>query len=101
MQDKHLGKEQVADTITKKITERTARLGVIGLGYVGLPLAMEMAAAGFNVIGIDLDRNKIAMLKRGQSYILDVPENNLAEVTETGHFTPTSDFTALRNADMV
>jgi UDP-N-acetyl-D-glucosamine dehydrogenase len=87
--------------LTHKLENRKAIAAVIGLGYVGLPLAMEMAAAGFNVIGIDLDDSKIAMLKGGKSYILDVPEKDLAKVTENGHFTPTSDFTALTNADTV
>ena len=59
--------------LKEKLESRKATAAVIGLGYVGLPLAMEIASAGFNVIGLDLDRNKIAMLKQGKSYILDVP----------------------------
>lgn len=74
---------------------------MIGLGYVGLPLAMEIAAAGFKVIGIDLDENKIAALKRGKSYILDVPEKSIAETVQAGQFRPTTDFSALANADTV
>ena len=74
---------------------------MIGLGYVGLPLAMEIAAAGFNVVGIDLDRSKIATLKDGKSYILDVPQKLIAEAVRAGRFTPTSDFSVLRNVDTV
>src|SRR5919108_971983 len=85
----------------KKLENRNATAAVIGLGYVGLPLAMEIAAAGFNVIGIDLDRNKITVLKQKKSYILDVPDKIIAEAIDNGRFTPTSEFTALQNADTV
>jgi len=84
-----------------KLENRNATAAVIGLGYVGLPLAMEIAAAGFKVIGIDLDPNKIASLKKGQSYILDVPEKLIAETVKSGKFIPTADFSALADADTV
>ena len=87
--------------LKEKLESRKATAAVIGLGYVGLPLAMEIASAGFNVIGLDLDRNKIATLKQGKSYILDVPEKTIADSLRSGRFTPTSDFSALRNADTV
>ncbi len=74
---------------------------MIGLGYVGLPLAMEIAGAGFHVIGIDLDGDKIATLKQRKSYILDVPEKTITRAMESGSFTPTSDFTVLADADAV
>ena len=84
-----------------KLENRTATAAVIGLGYVGLPLAMEIAAAGFHVIGIDLDRNKINTLKEGKSYILDVPEKTVADAVLAGKFVPTSDFSALATCDTV
>ncbi|HEX9147428.1 MAG TPA: nucleotide sugar dehydrogenase, partial [Candidatus Binatia bacterium] len=87
--------------LSDKLENRKATAAVIGLGYVGLPLAMEIASAGFNVIGLDLDRNKIAALKQGKSYILDVPEKIIAETTRSGRFIPTTDFSALANADTV
>lgn len=87
--------------LSEKLENRNATAAVIGLGYVGLPLAMEIASAGFNVIGLDLDRNKIATLKQGRSYILDVPDDVIAETLGSGRFTPTSDFSALGNADTV
>ena len=62
-----------------KIETRQATAAVIGLGYVGLPLAIEIAAAGFKVIGIDLDHGKIAALKQGKSYIQDVPDKSIAD----------------------
>ena len=84
-----------------KLENRKATAAVIGLGYVGLPLAMEIAAAGFHVIGIDLDGDKIATLKQKKSYILDVPEKTITRAMESGSFTPTSDFTVLADADAV
>jgi len=89
------------NALKSKLENRQATAAVIGLGYVGLPLAMEIAAAGFQVIGIDLDRNKINTLKQGKSYILDVPEKTIAETVRSGKFTPTADFSALANADTV
>jgi len=89
------------NTLKTKLETRKATAAVIGLGYVGLPLAMEIAAAGFKVIGIDLDATKIAALKQGKSYILDVPEKLIADTIHTGQFTPTSDFSALSRADTV
>ena len=55
--------------LNKKIKDRTAKIGVIGLGYVGLPLAIEFVQAGFNVVGIDIDENKINSINRGKNYI--------------------------------
>ncbi len=89
------------ELLKEKLESRRATAAVIGLGYVGLPLAMEIASAGFNVIGLDLDRTKIATLKQGKSYILDVPENAVATALRSGRFAPTSDFSELRNADTV
>jgi UDP-N-acetyl-D-glucosamine dehydrogenase len=89
------------NTLKTKLETRKATAAVIGLGYVGLPLAMEIAATGFEVIGIDLDANKIAALKQGKSYILDVPEKLITDTVHTGQFTPTSDFSALSRADTV
>ncbi len=88
-------------SLKEKLENRKATAAVIGLGYVGLPLAMEIAAAGFNVVGIDLDRNKVATLKDGKSYISDVPQKTLCEALQTGRFTPTSDFSALQQVDTV
>jgi UDP-N-acetyl-D-glucosamine dehydrogenase len=88
-------------TLKTKLENHQATAAVIGLGYVGLPLAMEIATAGFNVIGVDLDRNKIATLKQGRSYILDVADDTIADAVSSGKFTPMSDFSALANADTV
>ena len=66
-----------AHTLREKILDRSACLGVIGLGYVGLPLVMEMAKEGFYVIGIDIDRQRVEAINAGMSYVLDVPNNGL------------------------
>jgi len=88
-------------TLKTKLENRNATAAVIGLGYVGLPLAMEITAAGFDVIGIDLDSSKIDILKQGRSYILDVSEKNIGDTIQSGKFKPTSDFSVLANADTV
>jgi UDP-N-acetyl-D-glucosamine dehydrogenase len=87
------------ETLRTKLQERNATAAVIGLGYVGLPLALEIASAGFNVVGIDLDQSKIDKLKRGSSYIGDVSDEAIAGAIKTGRFTPTFDFGALRDVD--
>ena len=89
------------EPLKQKLEGRNATAAVIGLGYVGLPLAMEIAAVGFKVVGIDLDRSKIADLREGKSYILDVPSATVADAVKAGRFTPTTDFSALRDVDTV
>ena len=84
-----------------KLQSRSATAAVIGLGYVGLPLAMEIAAAGFRVIGIDLDEKKIALLNQAKSYILDVSEKTVADAISGQKFTATTNFAALAEADTV
>src|SRR5579872_6682873 len=78
--------EATARVLEEKIRTRTARVGIIGLGYVGLPLAVEFAKAGFTVTGIDVQESKIAKLKRGESYVQDVPTESLRPLVETGKF---------------
>ena len=89
------------EPLRTKLQKRNATAAVIGLGYVGLPLALEIASAGFNVVGIDLDQNKIDKLKDGQSYIGDVCDETIAGALRTKRFTATSDFSALENVDTV
>jgi UDP-N-acetyl-D-glucosamine dehydrogenase len=62
-----------SEQLRQKIETRKARTGVVGLGYVGLPLAVELAHAGFSVTGIDIDQAKVDALNRGESYIQDIP----------------------------
>ncbi len=83
------------------IDSREARIGVIGLGYVGLPLALEFAKAGFTVTGLDIDDEKVRSLEDGVSYIEDVPSEDLAAPTAEGRFHATSDFTELARQDVL
>jgi UDP-N-acetyl-D-glucosamine dehydrogenase len=87
--------------LLQKIESKQATLGVIGLGYVGLPLAVEFARAGFDVIGFDVDAHKVAELMAGRSYIPDVPSDHLAEVVKNGKFKATTDSKALAAADII
>jgi UDP-N-acetyl-D-glucosamine dehydrogenase len=87
--------------ISEKIRTRTAAAGVIGLGYVGLPLAMELAHVGFCVTGIDVDAEKVGKLNLGQSYIQDVPRESLEQNLAEGRFRATADFSVLADLDTV
>ena len=89
------------DALRSRLQQRNAAAAVIGLGYVGLPLALEIASAGFKVVGIDVDQNKIATLKEGKSYIGDVSDKTVDDAIKIGRFTPTADFSALRHVDTV
>jgi len=84
-----------------KLLSKEARLGVIGLGYVGLPLAMEFERAGFTVTGIDTDAAKVEALKEGRSYIQDVPSEWVSGAVRSGTFLPTTDFSVLKEIDSV
>jgi UDP-N-acetyl-D-glucosamine dehydrogenase len=89
----------IFDELKNHIEDRTARLAVIGLGYVGLPMAIEFVRAGYSVVGIDTDSNRIEKLKQGKSYILDVGENMLRDCGE--RLNATNDFSALMDAEVV
>lgn len=87
--------------LRKRIEDHSAVVAVIGLGYVGLPLAVAFAKEGFPVIGFDVDKSKVAKLNSGQSYVLDVPSSDVAEVIAAGKFTTTADVAKLGEADTV
>ena len=88
-------------SLIERITNRTAKVGVVGLGYVGLPLAVEFANAGFRVTGIDLDERKVAQLNRGESYIQDVPTAAVAPLVSSGKLSATTDSGAVRDFDTI
>jgi UDP-N-acetyl-D-glucosamine dehydrogenase len=90
-----------AEILEEKIQLRTARVGIIGLGYVGLPLAVEYAKAGFCVTGIDVQESKVAQLSRGESYIQDVSSDVLRPLVDAGKFRATSDFSVIRDLDTI
>jgi UDP-N-acetyl-D-glucosamine dehydrogenase len=87
--------------LAEKIRSRTAVAGVIGLGYVGLPLAMELANAGFAVTGIDVNPGKVGELNLGRSYIQDVPSQTLEQALAAGCFRATTDYSVLAELDTV
>jgi UDP-N-acetyl-D-glucosamine dehydrogenase len=88
-------------SLEEKIDSRTAEIAVIGLGYVGLPLALEFARAGFPVIGLDVDMGKVESLRQGRSYIADVSGEDVATQVKAGRLRATTDYEALRAADVI
>jgi UDP-N-acetyl-D-glucosamine dehydrogenase len=87
--------------LIEKIRRHEARCGVIGLGYVGLPLALEFARAGMRVTGIDLDQRKIDAIAAGKSYIVDVADEEVAGPVKAGRFDATTDFSVIRDLDTI
>src|ERR1700693_90062 len=93
--------EATAKLLEEKIKSRRARVGVVGLGYVGLPLAVEFARAGFTVTGIDLSEEKVRRVNAGDSYIGDIPSATLAPLVEAGQLRATADFAAVQELDTI
>jgi UDP-N-acetyl-D-glucosamine dehydrogenase len=89
------------DELSQRIASREARIGVIGLGYVGLPLALGFARAGFPVSGFDLDGEKVKALSEGRSYIEDVSSAEIAEVVRAGRLDASADFGGLAGCDVI
>jgi UDP-N-acetyl-D-glucosamine dehydrogenase len=87
--------------LAKKIHDRTARVGVIGLGYVGLPLGVEMAKQGFQVTGIDIDRQKVDSINAGIPHVLDVPSEALLSLVAQGKIKATQSLASVENVDTV
>ncbi|MFH1908525.1 MAG: nucleotide sugar dehydrogenase [Chloroflexota bacterium] len=91
----------VKETLLKQLKEKTARIGILGMGYVGLPLAVVFAEAGFIVTGIDPDQRKVEALNKGVSYIPDVPTETVAKLVKSGHLKATADFSTLKEIEAV
>ena len=89
------------DKLLEKIKTKEAKIAVIGLGYVGLPLAVEKAKAGFNAIGLDHNPERVAKVNRGENYIPDILSGELAEVVKEGKLCATTDFSVIADADVV
>src|SRR4051812_16445531 len=90
-----------ASALQKVIDDRTAVLGVIGLGYVGLPLAVEMARSGYRVLGVDVSERVVAGINRGESHIQDIPSERLAAFVSEGMLSATTDAARLRECDAI
>ena len=89
------------DSLIESIRRRDARCGIIGLGYVGLPLALEFARAGFRTTGIDVDPLKVDAINAGRSYIVDVRDPEIAEQVRAGRLSATTDFATIRDVDTI
>jgi UDP-N-acetyl-D-glucosamine dehydrogenase len=87
--------------LKEKLVTKTATLGVVGLGYVGLPLAVEKAKAGFKTIGFDVQESKVEMVNAGKNYIGDVVNEDLEEIVKSGLLSATTDFAQVASADCV
>lgn len=87
--------------LLSKISDRSARVAVIGMGYVGLPFAIEKAKVGYRVLGIDRDSKRVDSINRGESYILDVQSSELSFFVSSGRIRATTDFSELSVADVI
>jgi UDP-N-acetyl-D-glucosamine dehydrogenase len=93
--------EEIRVNLERKIRDRSALVSVLGLGYVGLPLATLFAKAGFNVIGIEPDEHKVELINKGESYVQDVANDQLKELVSRGKLKATTDFSKLADVDAV
>jgi UDP-N-acetyl-D-glucosamine dehydrogenase len=89
------------EQLEQKIRNRTAKVGIVGLGYVGLPLAVEFAKAGFTVTGIDISESKVRGVNAGESYIMDIPSAVLGPLVKAGKLSATTDFSAVAGLDTI
>ncbi len=87
--------------LLEKINSRRAVVGVVGMGYVGLPLTIEFVNAGFNVVGFDIDSRKVGKLNSGQSYIKHIPGEKIERMHTSGQFSATAEFSEIARADAV
>lgn len=87
--------------LLRKIREKSIRVGVVGLGYVGVPLAVEKAKAGFETVGFDVQAEKVDMVNAGHNYIGDVVDSDLAALVKVGKLRATTDFSFIKNVDFI
>ena len=97
------GKEAIKlkNDLLKKIKNKTIKVGVVGLGYVGLPLAVEKAKAGYKTIGFDVQDQKVKMVNEGHNYIGDVVDSDLKKIVDSGMLTATTDFSFIQDVDFI
>jgi UDP-N-acetyl-D-glucosamine dehydrogenase len=94
-------KVKMKKELLQKIKDRKITVGVVGLGYVGLPLAVEKAKAGFKTIGFDVQEEKVKLVNAGSNYIGDVVDDDLKEIVESGMLTATTDFSFVKDVDFI
>lgn len=90
-----------AANLIKRFEDKSAKISILGLGYVGLPLAVVFAEAGFHVTGIDPIPEKMELLNRGESYIMDIPSQKIKQLVSSGMLKGTTDFSMLKEMDAV
>ncbi len=93
--------ESIKEQLLQKFRDRTAQIGVVGIGYVGLPLAVVFGEAGFTVIGVDPDEDKVAAINRGESYIIDVASERVKALVDAGKLSASTDYALLADTDAV
>lgn len=93
--------KNMKEELLKKIEQKEIVAGVVGLGYVGLPLAVEKAKAGFKTIGFDVQLTKVEMVNQGHNYIGDVVDDELTELVQKSMLSATNDFSFIKNVDFV
>lgn len=93
--------DNIIEILLKKITDRKLIVGIIGLGYVGLPLAVEMAKSGFKTIGFDVKKEKVDSVNQGHSYIRDVADSDMKMLVEKMRFAATTDFSEISKVDFI
>lgn len=96
-----MSNSEIKNILLKKIKEKTAVVAVIGLGYVGLPLAVEKAKAGYRTIGFDIQEKRVKMVNEGHNYIGDVVDEELADLVKKGLLSATTDFSIVKDADFI
>jgi UDP-N-acetyl-D-glucosamine dehydrogenase len=94
-------KAKIVDRFIQKILQKEVTVGVIGMGYVGLPLVLRFCEEGFRILGFDVDSKKVATLKRGRSYLKSIPSSRISQFVRTGHFDVTDDFSRLVQPDCI
>ncbi|MDP3016610.1 MAG: NAD(P)-binding domain-containing protein, partial [Deltaproteobacteria bacterium] len=87
--------------LIKRILRKEARVGIIGLGYVGLPLVLRFCEVGYKVLGFDVDSKKVSSLKQGRSYIKTIPSSQISPFVRNGQFDVTDDFSRLSGPDCI
>lgn len=85
----------------QKVDRRESSIGVIGLGYVGLPLVLEFVAKGFKTVGFDIDQSKMEMIAAGKTYIKHIPDSSIAQLNTSGKFDATTDFSRIKEVDVI
>lgn len=91
----------IKETLVNSLRDRSARIGILGLGYVGVPLASAFGEAGFTITGVDPDPRKVNSINQGESYVKDVSSEQIAKLVNLGRLSATTEFSALRNCDAV